>query len=104
MKRGGCPIRSREVGQGQSADHFQDGRPDPPDVRTPRERKGDGGGGGGGGGGRLLHTPPQDKRLKRGTHTARSLQANTSKTTWRLEFGDAELEREATPTKVVFIW
>lgn len=59
MKRGGCSIRSREVGQGQTADDFQDGRPDLPDVRTPRECRG-----GGGRGMSALH-PPQEKGWKK---------------------------------------
>lgn len=84
MKRGGCSIRSREVGQGQTAYDFQDGRPDLPDVRTPRECRG--------GGGCLLCTPLRKKGGKK-AHTARSLQATDSKMTWQLQFGDTERER-----------
>lgn len=108
MKRGGCPIRSREVGQGQTADDFQDGRPDLPDVRTPRECNG-GGKGGGGYGGRLLDTSPQEKKGWKKKHTLHAhFKPATPKRLGSFQFGDTGRRRlllkAATQSKVILIW
>lgn len=105
MKRGGCSIRSREVGQGQTADDFQDGRPDLPDVRTPREC------GGGVGSGDVCSAPPSGKRVeKKSAHcsltSSHGLQNDLAASVWRYRAREALSPRDegCNPTKVILIW